>query len=124
MWSLLQSETLTHVYEVSLLLVYSSALLLSVNWASTNRRRYRVERLYGAHPFGFTVRSLRILSPSVVLGSALGSFMGMLLLSTMKSVSVSPTFVDVAVITLGNGLVLTALFTVAVTVHIAKRERL
>ncbi|MFC6354582.1 hypothetical protein [Luethyella okanaganae] len=122
-WSIIQSEPLTYAYESSLLLVYGSALLLCLNWGASNKRRYLIERLCGARPASFTLRSVRLVALAAVVGTAVGVLVGMSVLRALGTLSVLPGAMELTVVVLANTVVLVALFTAAVVVQTSRWSR-
>lgn len=122
-WSIVQGEPLTYAYESALLLVYGSAVLLCLNWAAANKRRYLISRLYGARPVSFTWRSLRPVVPAAVAGGAVGAGGGLVALQRLDTLSVLPGLADLGMIALGNGVVLAGLFAASVAAQAASWGR-
>lgn len=122
-WSIVQGEPLTYAYESALLLVYGSAVLLCLNWAAANKRRYLISRLYGARPVSFTWRSLRPAASAAVAGGAVGVMYGLLALQALDTLSVLPRLTDLGVIAVGNGAVLSGLFAASVVAQTASWGR-
>lgn len=113
-WSIVQSEPLTYAYEASMLLAYGSILLLFLNWIAANKRRYLIERLYGAHPVSFIVRWIRCVVPAGAIATAVGATIGMVVLGRLGALSVEPGLLDIVGITVTNAVVLGVFFALAV----------
>ncbi len=121
--AILRGEPLTYAYAASLLLVYGSAVLFSLNWVASNERRYRIERLYGARPLTFSARALRPVVVAAVVGTAMGTAVGMLVLRALGALSRPPGLVDAAGVVVANGVIMPCLFVTAVVVQTARWER-
>ena len=109
-WAIIWGAPLAYAYGAGLLLGYAGVLLLVADWMAANRRRYRIERWFGARPVSFLRRGLRVAGPVVLGGSVLGAALGVIALSGLRSVSRLPDPLALTAVVAGNSVALTVLF--------------
>ena len=118
-WTVNGTEPLTYAYLTALLLVLGTVVLLCTSWGASNRRRFMVNRMFGAHPGSYARHLLVRVAPGVAVGTAIGIAAGWAALVSLAALSEVPGLATLSMAWAVNLIAVSAVFalTIAIQAH-------